>query len=267
MLAGIVIPFRPTVRSIHTTCRIFAGHSKWANIKHDKARNDALKNKVANKMANAIAVAAKLGGPDPAKNVRLAAAVEAASKANVVKKVIENAIKRGAGLGSDQEKTNVETVVYEGVAPGNVSFVVEALTDNKNRTFSAVRAAFSRYGGSLSPTAFQFDKKGFIVINKGEKTYDDIFEEIVELGAEDLEENENNLLEIVTEPSDTGRIANELKKSEYEIKEVGIAYIPKEDALIEITDDEAREKYNRFITLLEEIDDVTDYYSTLKDQE
>lgn len=258
-------------RSLHTTSTTLAGHSKWANIKHDKARNDAQKNKIANKMAQTIAVAAKLGGPDPSKNIRLAAAIEAASKANVVKKVIENAIRRGAGISSgNAEKTNVETVVYEGVSVGNVSFVVEALTDNKNRTFSAVRAAFTKYGGNLpSPTGFLFERMGFIVVEKGERSYDDVFEEVVELGAEDLEEmiNEDGiqLLEIATGFNDTGSIANQLKELGYVIKEVGTSYVPNEDAVMEISDADVRERYQKFINNLEEIDDVTDYYTTLKE--
>ncbi|KAH3681177.1 hypothetical protein WICPIJ_007872 [Wickerhamomyces pijperi] len=272
-LSRVSLNIPAPARSFSSTPIIQAGHSKWANIKHDKARNDAIKNKVANKMAKAIAVAAKLGGPDPTKNVRLAAAMEAASKANVVKKVIENAVRRGAGISnSPGEKTAVETVVYEGVTVGNVSLVVEALTDNKNRTFSAVRAAFTKYGGNLpSPTGFLFERKGFIVIEKGDKTYDDVFEEVVDLGAEDLEEIVNDegveLLEISTGFNDTGSIANQLKELQYNIKEVGTSYVPNEDALIEIRDPDVMERYNKFIATLDEIDDVTDYYTTLKEVE
>lgn len=258
---------RQSVRVFSTTPCSLAGHSKWANIKHDKARNDAQKNKIANKFANAIAVAAKLGGPDPSKNVRLSAAVEAASKANVVKKVIENAIRRGAGLGSDAAKENVETAVYEGVGPGNVSFVVEALTDNKKRTFSDVRAAFSKYGGNLSPTLFQFDRKGYIVIDPKEDDFDTVFEKIVDLGADDIEEVEGEdrmNFEVITEAGDTGRIASELKK-DYTIKEVGIAYLPKDDAIVEIADELVKEKYDKFVQMLDDLEDVTDYYTTLKE--
>ncbi|CDR42767.1 CYFA0S10e02014g1_1 [Cyberlindnera fabianii] len=266
------VSIRPITRSqaftrfLSTSPSVLAGHSKWANIKHDKARNDAQKNKVANKFAMMVAVAAKLGGPDVSKNIRLAAAVDAASKANVSKKVIEKAINRGAGIGSSGEKENVDQAVYEGIGPGNVSFVVEALTDNKTRTFSNVRAAFAKFGGSLSPTLFQFDRKGFVSIDKGENDFETVFEKIVDLGAEDIEEVEGNetMLEVMTDPSDTGKIAAELKK-EYTIKEVGITYIAKTDSLITIEDEETREKYNKFINFLEDVEDVTDYYTTLKE--
>ncbi|CCH45712.1 hypothetical protein BN7_5297 [Wickerhamomyces ciferrii] len=259
------LPLRIPTRLFSTTPISLSGHSKWSTIKHDKAKNDAEKNKIANKFSNAIAVATKLGGSDPSHNVRLATAIENAQKNNVLKKVIEQAIKRGAGIGS--EKKNVDTALYEGVGPGGVSFVVESLTDNKTRTIGLVRSAFTKAGGSLSPTLYQFDRRGLIVIEKGELTFDDIFEKVIEVGAEDLEEIEGeDFIEIITDPSDTGKIADELKK-EFTIKEVGISYIPKEDMLVDISDEDTKIKYDKFIAALEEISDVTDYYSNLKNEE
>lgn len=189
-----------------------------------------------------------------------------------MKKVVENAIKRGAGLDTGANKTNVETAVYEGIAPGNVSLVVEALTDNKNRTFSQIRGVFGKYGGNLSPTIFQFDRMGFVVIDVSEidTSFDDLFEKFIEIeGVEDIEEivdDKERSIEIITEVANAGKVANEVKKlQEFKIKEVGISYIPKEDALVEISDEDTQAKFDKFINALEDVDDITDYFTTLKE--
>jgi YebC/PmpR family DNA-binding regulatory protein len=259
-------------RSFTSSVITLAGHSKWANIKHDKAKNDAQKNKISNKLSQAIAVAAKIGGPDPVKNIRLHAAIELANKNNVGKKVIENAIRRGAGLDAGGNKTNVETVVYEGLGPGNVSIVVEALSDNKNRTFSDIRGVFGKYGGDISrPALYLFERSGFIVLEVSQDmAFDDLFETFSEIeGVEDIEEVESEedgvkLIEIITDPVNTGKVSNVLK-NDYKIKEVGISYVPNPDNMVEITDDDVRTKYNRFINALEDVDDFTDYYTNLKE--
>jgi transcriptional/translational regulatory protein YebC/TACO1 len=142
----------------------------------------------------------------------------------------------------------------------------EALTDNKKRTFSDVRAAFSKYGGNLSPTLFQFERKGYIIIDPSQEDFDTVFEKVLELGADDIEEveGEERAMQVITEAGETGRVAGELKQ-DYKIKEVGIAYLPKDDAIVEITEPEVREKYDKFVQILEDLEDVTDYYTTLKD--
>lgn len=179
-----------------------------------------------------------------------------------MKRVIENAIKRGSGSGG--EHSNVESAVYEGVGPGGVSFVVESLTDNKARTISMVRSIFTKYGGSISPTLYQFDRKGLIVIEKGDMEFDEIFEKVIEFGAEDVEDIEDTV-EIITEPNDTGKVAEELRK-EFKVKEFGMVYIPKDDMLVEINDDDVKAKYEKFTNALEEVTDVTEFYSNLKDE-
>lgn len=259
-------------RSFSSSRLVFAGHSKWANIKHDKAKNDAQKNKVSNRLSQSIAVAAKLGGPDPVKNIRLQAAIDFANKNNVSKKVIENAIKRGAGIGDGENKSNVETVVYEGLGPGNVNVVVEALTDNKNRTFSDIRGVFGKYGGNINrPSIFLFDRLGFIVVEVSKDlTFDEIFEHFSEYeGVEDIEEVENDedekLIEIITDPINTGKVSNLLKSEDYKIKEVGISYIPKSESIVEITDEDVKKKYDKFINALEDVDDLTEFYTNLKE--
>lgn len=204
-----------------------------------------------------------VGGPDPGANFRLATAIEQAAKNNVTKKVIEYAIKRGTGNTGD--KSNVDSAVYEGIGPGGVAFVVESLTDNKARTISLIRSVFSKYGGSLSPTLFQFDRKGLIVIEKEEHEFDDVFEKFIDFGVEDIEDIEDGeVFEIITEPNDTSRIAD-LIKQDYKVKELGIVYIPKEDMLVEMSDEDVKEKYDKFIRGLEEISEVTDYYTNLKE--
>lgn len=117
----------------------------------------------------------------------------------------------------------------------------------------------------MSPTLFQFDKKGYIMIDPKEDDFDTIFEKVVELGAEDIEEIEGDerAMEVITEAGDTGRVAGELKK-DYGIREVGIAYIPKEDSIVEITDEEVKQKYEKFVQMLDDLEDVTDYFTTLK---
>lgn len=139
--------------------RLLSGHNKWSSIKHDKAKNDVERNKLFSKFAQRISLAVKMGGnADPNLNLRLATAIELASKNNVTKKVIENAIKKGSGNGQTYGKngTNMETCVYEGMGPGGIALVVEALTDNKNRTIGLVRSTFTKASGSMTPTLFFF---------------------------------------------------------------------------------------------------------------
>ncbi|AOA65055.1 uncharacterized protein PAS_chr4_0673 [Komagataella phaffii GS115] len=250
-------------RGICTTKKALAGHSKWANIKHDKAKNDLEKNRISFRMSQQITVAVKMGGADVVGNPALATALEKAKVQNVTKKVIENAIKRGTGELGD--KNNVEQCTYEGIAPGGVSVIVQALTDNKSRTVGLVKACFTKFGSNLTPTAYLFEKKGSIVIDKGEDSIDHVFEKCVDLGAQDIIEDEENdrLVEVVTDPQDTGRLAKELK-SMYKIDQVSIGYKPNEDTLVEITNEDHQKSYDKFVKLLDDVDDVTDYFTNLK---
>ncbi|GMM35088.1 Dpc29 protein [Saccharomycopsis crataegensis] len=268
-------------RLLSRTPAQLSGHNKWSTIKHDKAKNDAEKNKISNKFSGAIAVAAREGGPDPTKNIRLATVIEAAQKANVMKRVIENAIKRGSGTGDN--KKQLDQMVYEGVGPAGVAFVVEALTDNKNRTIGEVRACFTKFGGSLSPSLFNFDRKGYVVCElplQNALTEDQVFDKVIECGGEDYEVYENDeeptkdkdgnliplpkLLEVTTDPSDTGNATVELKK-DFKIKQVGIAYIPKPDLVMKVEEVEVREKLDKLLQSLEDLDDVTDVYSNTEE--
>lgn len=252
-----------------------AGHSKWANIKHKKAANDAAKAAASFRMSRQIQVMAKMGGADLAQNIQLANAIDKAKSMSIPKKVIESAIKRGTGELKSTEK--METVLYEGLAPGGVSVVIEAITDNKNRTIGYVRPCFNKFNLNMSPTLYQFERKGVILLDVGEKTSDDVFEEMLELGCEDINEIEHNdenellserkdgnLIELVTDPKDFGRIAKELK-DKYKIKEMNIEYVPNEDTMVTIEDPDTMRSFEKFMALLDDIEDISQVYTNLKE--
>ncbi|KAG7753888.1 hypothetical protein KL911_002364 [Ogataea haglerorum] len=252
------------IRGLHSSIHPLAGHSKWANIKHKKAANDAAKAAISFKMSSKLTMLAKIGGADLSKNIELSNAIDQAKSMNIPKKVIETAIKRGTGELKSQDR--METVTYEGMAPGGVAIVVEAITDNKNRTLGSLRPCFNKYGLSMTPTTYMFDKKGMILIDIEKSDFDSVFEKILELGAEDILEvdEESNLVEVITDPAEFGRIANELK-NEYKIREMQIGFMPKADMATSITDEEIRIVYEKFIASIEDLDDVTQVYTNLKD--
>ncbi|SCV02572.1 LAME_0H02894g1_1 [Lachancea meyersii CBS 8951] len=259
-----------------------SGHNKWSTIKHDKAKNDAERNKLFNKFANQIALAVKLGGgsTDPALNVRLAAAIEGATKNNVTKRVIENAIRKGSGAtGKDGNRS--EACTYEGMGPGGVAFVVEALTDNKNRTIGLVRSTFTKVNGSMTPTLYFFDRKGSVLVQPPATLvdFDAVMEKVLELeGVEDLEtmapeeptyealkpDYGSTVYEVSSDPALANHVASSLKDLDFYVHDVNIGYQPKSDMLVEVANDETRSKIDKFMGQLDEIDDVTDFYCNLK---
>lgn len=261
-------------RLFSTSTNRLAGHSKWANIKHDKAKNDALKNTVATKHSKSITVATKIGGgSDPTINFQLATAIELANKANVSKKVIENAIKRGSGVGLQQTGSQLDFAVYEGMADG-VSFIVEALTDNKARAASNVKVCFTKLNGNFSPTMFMFNKRGFIKVdhseaNDNDAAVDGLFDDAIEAGATDIHplENDadsNNLTLIVTEPQDCNKVVQELKKN-YKVVEFGLEYAANEDTAVpkDSLDDERMKTLDKLVNNLENVDEVVNVYSNV----
>ncbi|SCV00030.1 LANO_0F04852g1_1 [Lachancea nothofagi CBS 11611] len=279
----------PTTRSPALLTRTFtvyrptmSGHNKWSTIKHDKAKHDGERNKLFNKFANHIALAVKLGGgsTDTSLNVRLAAAIESANKNNVTRRVVENAIRKGSGA-TDKDGAGSEACVYEGMGPGGVAFVVEALTDNKNRTIGLVRSTFTKIGGSMTPTLYFFERKGSVLVRppKTQLDFDQVMETVLEIdGVEDLEtlspeeqekedlavEYGSTVYEITTDPAHANLVASCLKDKGFHIQEVNIGYVPKSDMLVEIGNDEAQSKIDKFMAQLDEIDDVTDFYCNLK---
>lgn len=227
-----------------------AGHSKWANIKHRKARQDASRGKIWTKVIREINVAAK-GGPDPDDNPRLRLALDKANAANMPKDTIKRAIEKGAGIGETGE---LEEITFEGYGPGGVAILVETMTDNRNRTVSDVRHAFSKFGGNLGTdgsVAYLFNKIGIIHISK-DYDEEDLMEIVLDAGAEDII-NEEEYYEIITNPNSLSDIVDILKTKE-------INYLRAENTLraeTEISlDEETSEKVINILEFMDDLDDV-----------
>jgi YebC/PmpR family DNA-binding regulatory protein len=229
-----------------------AGHSKWAGIKHKKAIVDAKRGKLFTKLARAITVAAKEGGGDPDGNPALGLAIQKAKDASMPKDNIERAIAKGTGAGADVDA--LENVMYEGYAPGGVALLIEAVTDNRNRTGADVRHALSKGGGSLGEpgsVAYNFDKKGVIAVDAGRYSEDDLMVAI-DAGAEDIS-LDDDVYEIVTEPSDLTAVRTALDEAGIELQNAEVIQRPK--ALVQV-DEETAAKLLRLIDNLEDNDDV-----------
>jgi YebC/PmpR family DNA-binding regulatory protein len=237
-----------------------AGHSKWAGIKHRKAIVDARRGKLFTKLARAITVAAKDGGGDVDGNPALGLAVQKAKDASMPKDNIERAIQRGTGEGADLE--SFEAVLYEGYGPGGVALLVEALTDNRNRTGSEVRHAFSKHGGSLGEpgsVAYLFDKKGVIVVDAGSYGEDDLIVAI-DAGAEDIVADEE-MLEVVTEPADFATVRAALEQAGIAFESAEVTFRP--STRVEL-DEPAVAKLMRLLDTLEDNDDVGDVHANFE---
>jgi YebC/PmpR family DNA-binding regulatory protein len=228
-----------------------SGHSKWSSIKHQKGAKDAKRGALFTKLARAIQVAAKEGGGDPEGNAALANAIQKAKDQSMPKDNIERAIAKGTGADSDAEA--FETVIYEGYGPGGVAFLVEALTDNRNRTGSEVRHIFSKAGGSLGEpgsVAWQFEKKGVVVVDAERYSEDDLMSAI-DAGAEDVVQDEN-VWEIVTEPADLQAVREALEDEGVDIQNAELTMRP--TTTIELDEDGARS----VLRLIESLDDQDD---------
>ncbi len=234
-----------------------AGHSKWAGIKHKKAIVDARRGKLFTKLARAITVAAKEGGGDIEGNPTLALAVQKAKDASMPKDNIERAIQRGTGAGADAE--SYEAVLYEGYGPGGVAVLVEALTDNRNRTGSDVRHAFTKAGGNLGEpgsVAYLFEKKGVVVVDASRYTEDDLIVAI-DAGAEDIAVDED-VFEVVSDPSDLSAVRAALEDAGIEFQSADVTFLP--STRVEI-DEPTVAKVMRLIDALEDNDDVGDVHA------
>jgi len=228
-----------------------AGHSKWANIQHRKGRQDAARSKLFSKLAKEITVAAKMGDPDPDKNPRLRLAVKEAKSNSVPKDVIQRAINKGSG--GDVE--NYEEIRYEGYGPEGVAIIVEAMTDNRNRTASSVRSIFTKAGGNLAETgavSFMFDRKGLVTYRASVGDADTVFEAAIEAGAEDVESSEDGH-EIYCEATDLHEVASALEKVLGESETTKLIWKPNVTTPLDL--DGAR-KLMKLINALEDDDDV-----------
>jgi YebC/PmpR family DNA-binding regulatory protein len=229
-----------------------AGHSKWAGIKHKKAIVDARRGKLFTKLARAITVAAKEGGGDVEGNPALALAVQKAKDASMPKDNIERAIAKGTGEGADADA--LEAVMYEGYGPGGVAILVEALTDNRNRTGSEIRHAFNKHGGNLGEpgsVAYLFDKKGVVVVD-GERYSEDDLMPAVDAGAEDIV-LDDDVVEVLTEPSDLAAVRAALVEAGIEVSNAEVMQRPK--TLVPLDEDGAT-KLMKLIDTLEDLDDT-----------
>ena len=235
-----------------------SGHSKFANIKHKKEKNDAAKGKIFTILGRELAVAVKAGGPDPANNSRLRDAIAKAKSNNMPNDTIDRSIKKAAG---NLEGVNYEAITYEGYGPKGVAVIVETLTDNKNRSAANVRSAFTKGGGNMGTSgcvSFMFDEKGQIMIEKD----DDIDFETVELtaieaGAEDINEEEEGY-EIITAPEDFSAVREALESAGIPMAEASVTMLPQ--TYTELTDEDDIKKMNRLLDLLDEDDDVKNVY-------
>jgi YebC/PmpR family DNA-binding regulatory protein len=229
-----------------------SGHSKWHTIKHKKGALDAKRGKLFTKLIKELTVAARTGGGDPEANARLRKAVSDAKAGNMPNDTIARAIRRGTG---EEEGVNYEEITYEGIGPGGVAIIVEAMTDNRNRTVAEIRHAFSKYGGSLGVSGSQswnFEKKGYIVVEKAAKSEDELFEIVTEAGAEDLRDDEDNF-EIITAPENFEAVHEAVKKSGVEPQVAEVEMVPKSYVKLEGAD--ARQML-KLMEILEDHDDV-----------
>lgn len=234
-----------------------AGHSKWAGIKHKKAIVDSRRGKLFTKLARAITIAAKEGGGDPESNPALVLAVQKAKDASMPKDNIERSIAKGTGEGADVDA--LEAVLYEGYGPGGVALLIDALTDNRNRTGSDIRHALSKHGGSLGEpgsVAYLFDKRGVIVVDAERYGEDDLLVAI-EAGALDVAVDED-VFEVLTEPSDLAAVRAALEHAGVELQSSEVTQHPKTTVPI---DEQTATKLMRLIEVLEDNDDVNDVHA------
>jgi YebC/PmpR family DNA-binding regulatory protein len=237
-----------------------SGHSKWATIKRAKGANDAKRGQLFTKLAREITVAARSGLPDPEANVRLRLAIQKARAENMPKDNIERAIERATG-GSSGE-SNYDEIQYEGYAPGGVALIVHAMTDNRNRTASEVRAAFTRGGGNLGETGsvgWMFDQVGQIIIKATDADSDEIALVAIDSGAVDVQP-EDEVVEVYTELQDLHRVQEALSEAGYTVESAELTMKPK--TMMEPGTDEAL-KVIRLIERLEDLDDVQTVYTNL----
>ena len=242
-----------------------SGHSKFANIRAKKEKNDAAKGKIYTIIGREIAIAVKEGGPDPNNNFKLKFVIQKAKAANMPNDTIERGIKKAAGS-SDAE--SFQQLRYEGYGVGGVAIIVDTLTDNKNRTAANIKSAFTKGQGSIgtpNSVSYMFDKKGQIIIDKEEceKTGDELMELALEAGAEDLKEEEDSF-EILTAPEDFEAVREALDEAGVPMAEAEVVMIPQ--TKVSVTDEQSVKNLRRTLDLLDEDDDVQQYYTNWEEE-
>jgi YebC/PmpR family DNA-binding regulatory protein len=236
-----------------------SGHSKWSSIKHKKGAADAKRGKLFSKLSRAIIVAAKEGGPDPAANLALQNAIEKARSYSMPKDNIERAIAKGSG--ADAEAASFETVVYEGYGPEGVAVLVEALTDNRNRTASEVRHVFSKNGGNLGATgavAWQFERRGVVLVPAEGVDEDELVLAAAEGGADDVERDGSSFT-VTAAPEELRALRETLEATGFAIESAELSMVPK--TTVAISDETTAKMVVRLVDGLEDVDDVQDVYA------
>ena len=237
-----------------------SGHSKWSTIKHKKGAADARRGKLFSKLSRAIMVAAKEGGSDPASNLALQNAIEKARSYSMPKDNIERAIAKGTGEGTDG--STFETVVYEGYGPEGVAVIVEALTDNRNRTASDVRHLFTKFGGNLGATgavAWQFERRGIVLVPADGVDEDELVLAAADAGADDVERDGSTFVVIVARRRSSPASERRSRRPGLELESVGLSMVPK--TTVAIADESTAKQVVRLVEGLEDSDDVQDVYA------
>ena len=236
-----------------------SGHSKWSSIKHKKGAADAKRGKLFSKLSRALIVAAREGGPDPASNLALANAIEKARSYSMPKDNIERAIARGSGADADAD--SFEQVLYEGYGPNGVAVIVEALTDNRNRTAADVRAAFSKHDGNLGGSgsvAWLFERRGLIVVDAERADEDELTLAAAEGGAEDVE-RDGSSFRVTSGPEELTAVREAIEAAGIAVESAELTMVPK--TTVDLEDEAAAKKVLRLMDELEENDDVQDVYA------
>jgi YebC/PmpR family DNA-binding regulatory protein len=235
-----------------------SGHSKWSSIKHKKGAADAKRGKLFSKLSRAIIVAAREGGPDPAANLALQNAIEKARSYSMPKDNIERAIARGSG--QDSDASAFETIVYEGYAPGGVAVIVEALTDNRNRTAADVRHVFAKNEGNLGETgsvAWIFERRGVVLV-EGSADEDELTLAAAEGGADDVQ-RDGSSWEVTAAPENLSAVREAIENAGFSVENAELTMVPK--TTIEVDEESQAKKILRLIDALEENDDVQEVYA------
>jgi YebC/PmpR family DNA-binding regulatory protein len=229
-----------------------SGHSKWHSIKHKKGALDAKRGKLFTKFIKEITVAARTGGGDPDANARLRKAILDAKAGNMPNDTIDRAIRRGTG---EEEGVNYEEITYEGYGPGGVALLIQSMTDNRNRTVAEIRHLFSKNGGNLGESGsvgWMFEKKGYIVVSKSAKSEEELFDLVIEAGADDLRDDEDNF-EIITSPEAFEAVQGAVKGAGIEPQVAEVEFVPQNYIKLEGSD--ARQML-KLVEALEDHDDV-----------
>jgi YebC/PmpR family DNA-binding regulatory protein len=238
---------------------VVSGHSKWSSIKHKKGAADAKRGQLFSKLSRAIIVAAKEGGPDPSGNLALQNAIEKARSYSMPKDNIDRAIAKGSG--ADAEAASFETVVYEGYGPEGVAVLVEALTDNRNRTASEVRHAFTKYGGNLGTTgavAWQFERRGVVLVAADGADEDGVLVIAAEAGADDVVLDGSSFM-VTSAPESLAAIRRALEDGGFSVESVDLAMVPK--TTVAVSDESVARRIVKLVEGLEDTDDVQDVYA------